>query len=91
MQLHLQGAKRQLSDFEERLPRASQMLLRKRLDECAFLDEKLRLLSPENILKRGYSITLKDGRAVTQASALQPGDQLVTRFYEGEVVSTVES
>lgn len=91
MQLHLQGAKRELVDFEERLPRASQLILRKRLSECELLNEKLRLLSPENILKRGYSITLKDGRAVTQANALQPGDRLVTRFYEGEVTSTVEA
>ena len=91
MKLHLQGAKNTLLDIGERLPRANQTMLRKRLDECALLDEKLRLLSPENILKRGYSITLKNGRAVTQAGALRPGDRLVTRFYEGEVTSTVES
>ena len=45
--------------------------------------------SPEKLLSRGYSITLKDGKAVTDASLLQPGDQLTTRLLKGEVQSTV--
>lgn len=90
MQLHLQGASRQLEDFANRLPRDSRQILRKRVAECDLMDEKLRLLSPENILKRGYSITLLDGKAVTRANALRPGDRIVTRFHEGESVSVVE-
>ena len=42
--------------------------------------------SPEKLLSRGYSITLKDGKAVTDASLLQPGDQLTTRLLKGEVL-----
>lgn len=48
-----------------------------------------KLLSPEHILKRGYSITLKNGKAVKSASSLKPGDVITTRFAKGEIESTV--
>jgi exodeoxyribonuclease VII large subunit len=47
-------------------------------------------VSPERLLSIGYSITLKGGKAVTDASSLSKGDLLVTRFAKGEVVSKVE-
>jgi len=86
----LRQQRQQLQGFGDVLPKGFRELMQKRVRECHDLDGKLRLLSPANVLRRGYSITLKEGRAVTDASSLQPGDRLVTRFYEGEVTSTVE-
>ena len=90
MQLHLSRARQGLERIGETLPKSTRTILRKRAQECDTLTEKLHLLSPENVLKRGYSITLKDGKAVTNAADLNAGDRLTTRFYEGEVVSVVE-
>ena len=45
--------------------------------------------SPEKVLRRGYSITMKDGKAVTDASQLEAGDCLTTRLAKGNVQSTV--
>ena len=53
------------------------------------LRQRLADASPERLLARGYSITLKEGRAVKDASTLQPGDVIVTRLYRGEVRSTL--
>lgn len=53
------------------------------------LRQRLADASPERLLARGYSITLKEGRAVKDASMLQPGDVIVTRLYRGEVRSTL--
>ncbi|KAA3804512.1 exodeoxyribonuclease VII large subunit, partial [Bacteroides ovatus] len=44
----------------------------------------------DKLLSRGYSITIKDGKAVTDASSLKPGDHLITRLSKGEVRSVVE-
>ena len=66
------------------------MLMQRRMRECDDLDGKLRLLSPDNVLRRGYSITLKDGKAVTNAADLRPGDKIVTKLHEGEAVSVIE-
>ena len=89
MKVRLNGERQRLDRLRELLPKGTAALLQKRLRECDSLDGKLRLLSPENVLRRGYSITLKEGRAVTNAANLHPGDRLVTRFHEGEVTSEV--
>ena len=89
-QMQLQRSRQQLTTAEERLPRECRALLKRRTHDYTVMEGKLQLLSPENVLKRGYSITLKDGKAVTDAAELQAGDSLVTKFYQGEVVSTVK-
>ena len=45
--------------------------------------------SPDKILRLGYSITRRNGKAVTSASVLSPGDMLVTSFADGVVSSKV--
>jgi exodeoxyribonuclease VII large subunit len=50
----------------------------------------LRLLSPEATLARGYTITTHaDGRVVTEAGAVRPGDRLRTQTARGEFTSKV--
>lgn len=52
---------------------------------------KLALLSPDQTLRRGYSITMDlSGRVMREAEQLKTGDQLRTRFAKGEVKSRVE-
>ena len=47
-------------------------------------------LDPQNILKRGYALVLKDGKALSDASQLKPGMVITTRFYSGEIESQVQ-
>ena len=53
------------------------------------IEEKTKSLDPALLLKRGYSITLKDGKAVRDASTLNPGDTIETRLANGTLRSTV--
>ena len=89
-QIQVQHSRQLLTTMEERLPRECRALLKRRTHDFTAVEEKLQLLSPENVLKRGYSITLKNGKAVTDAADLQAGDKLVTRFYQGEISSIVD-
>ena len=59
---------------------------RTRLDSYERL---VRALSPDNTLRRGYSLTTVDGHAVTDAASLCPGQSMVTRFAQGSVTSVV--
>ncbi len=52
-------------------------------------EEKIRLVDPVHVLKRGYSLTWKDGKLLKTINDLRAGDQLVTRLYDGEVTSRV--
>ncbi len=52
---------------------------------------KLETLSPLAVLNRGYSLTQRaDGQLIRDASELAAGDEIMTRFTEGQAVSTVE-
>jgi exodeoxyribonuclease VII large subunit len=50
----------------------------------------IKLLDPRKVLKRGYSITYSNGKAVRAASDVKAGDSLRTVLYKGEVISKVE-
>ena len=68
------------------------VLKRKLTDERHLLDllsQRLIGLDPNRLLKRGYSITLKNGRTVRDVSQLKEGDELETRFENGTVRSVV--
>lgn len=52
--------------------------------------ELLAVLSPEATLRRGYTITRHEGRAVTSAADLRPGDLLTTTYADGQSISTVQ-
>lgn len=53
------------------------------------LENMLRVLSPENTLRRGYSVTRVNGKAIHDASVLKPGDEIVTTLHAGEIKSKV--
>lgn len=61
---------------------------RKKL-ELRNIEGMVRVLSPENTLKRGYSITRVGGRAVRSVSDLRSGDTIETRLPDGSVISEV--
>ena len=53
------------------------------------IEEKVHLLSPQSVLQRGYSLTLKEGKVVTDAAQLKPGDTIVTQLLNSTITSTV--
>lgn len=55
------------------------------------LDDMSRLLSPDNTLRRGYSITRVNGKAVRDASLLHPGDTITTTLANGTLTSKIEN
>ena len=50
---------------------------------------QVELLSPRQVLRRGYSLVMRDGKFVTNASQLKPGDTIVTHFASGKAYSTI--
>ena len=53
------------------------------------LSDKVRLLEPHNVLKRGYSITLFKGNAVRNTEELEVGDEIETLTIEGKMKSII--
>ena len=61
-------------------------------NEMAAFAARLRLLSPENVLARGYSITQDraTGRIIRRAAEVKPRQKLKTRLSQGQIDSTAE-
>lgn len=70
-------------------PKASRRILRES-NRISQLDIRLKALDPQLLLKRGYSITLHNGKAVRDASTLQKGDRIETQVEHGKIYSVVE-
>ena len=68
---------------------AVQTLLSRQRHRLELLQQRLADASPEKMLARGYSITLKDGKVVKNGDVLQLNDEIVTRLYQVEIVSIV--
>lgn len=75
--------------LEQRLATAIDARLQRERHRLQLAQSQVEAASPELLLKRGYSLTLKDGKAVTDVSALRPGDVLTTRVAKGEFKSKV--
>lgn len=58
-----------------------------RLESLAVLRESL---SPDRVLKRGYSLTSAGGRIITSIADVQKGQVLLTRLADGTVTSEVK-
>lgn len=58
--------------------------------ELQNLEKNISNMSPQNVLKRGYSITFLNGKSVKKESQLKNGDTIQTALYEGSILSTVK-
>lgn len=78
-----------LSGLQRELQRSAHAFLAHRQHRLELLRQRIADASPEQLLKRGYSITLKDGKPVSRLSELSEGDRLTTRFLDGTAQSDV--
>ena len=83
-------AKYTLLSAQRNLQMASRQFLSAKKHRLELLQQRLNDALPEKQLARGYSITLKDGKAVKDASSLKKGDTLVTMLYQGRIESEVK-
>lgn len=86
----LEDARFSLLAAKKDLSQVAKALLARQSHRLELLQQRIADASPDKLLSRGYSITIKDGKAVTDASSLKPGDRLTTRLLKGEVQSVVE-
>jgi exodeoxyribonuclease VII large subunit len=53
------------------------------------LQNNLKILNPENVLKRGFTITSVNGRIIKNADSVSLNDIIETQFSDGKVGSRV--
>ena len=89
IQQKIVGHQSRLEGFEQRIPILLERKLLTEHHRLEMVTEKVKSLDPTLLLQRGYSITLKDGKAVRDAQILQAGDDIETRLANGTIHSVV--
>lgn len=64
--------------------------LKNEKSELEMIERHLNLISPDNILKKGYTLTIKNGKVLKTTSAVKVGDVITTRFADGEIDSIIK-
>lgn len=54
-------------------------------------EKQVHLLSPENVLKRGFSLSYQNGKIIKSQNEANPSLTLTTKFHDGEIKSTIIS
>lgn len=79
-----------IRNLEQGLLTALQRRLTSEHHRLEMLEEKVRSLDPAILLKRGYSMTLFNGKAVRDPQKLRQGDEIETRLEKGTIKSIIK-
>ena len=82
--LHFDRSRHDLKAF-------SAALISMKMTRIGSLSTSLNILNPENVLRRGFTITSRDGKIIKVGSELKSDDLISTRFIDGSVQSRVEA
>lgn len=85
----IEKEKRAIDSFISDMEKERERLFSQNQKQLDDAEKSIRQMHPKNVLKRGYSITKKDGKAVKHANELAQDDLLETIFYDGKTQSIV--
>lgn len=79
----------ELEKNDKNIRAVSKLLIEQFKLRLNILDNSMKILNPENVLKRGFTITSVNGTILKEKSDLKEGDIIDTRFYKGSIRSRV--
>lgn len=65
------------------------MTIRKKSDKLHLVKTTLKLVDPENVLKKGYAIVIKNGKITKNAQDIDIHDIIETKLHDGRIKSKV--
>lgn len=89
VQQDIKQRQHQLQIAAQRLAPATQRTMQQEQHRLQMLTQRTAALDPAAILRRGFSMTLCNGRFVTDASQMKNGDIMETRLANGTILSRV--
>ena len=78
-----------LDSLDDQLRRSAKDANRRRQTRLQSLESHLNAIGPEQVLRRGYTITTRksDGKPLRSAAEVKPGQALLTRLADGQIES----
>lgn len=87
----LQQEKHNISILNQRLQLFSQHFLKEKYGELANISRLINMADPIQLLKRGFSVSRINGKAIQSLAEVKEGDVIETLLLDGKVKSTVTS
>lgn len=89
-QMLKRDAMHDLQSCDYKLKQLSTIELAKQRERLNLAGEKLRLASPQTIMSKGFSMVLKEGKALTSIHDIDPGDKLDMIMKNGSAIVSVD-
>jgi len=81
--------KAELSNYKDLFKGRTEKMIFREQERIHFHENTARLIHPENVLKRGYTLTMKDGIILKSVKTIQLNEEIETRFADGNVKSKI--
>jgi exodeoxyribonuclease VII large subunit len=78
-----------LDQYKKLLTARAKKMMHNEEERVHFHENTARLINPKNVLKRGYTLTFKEGKIVKSTKQLKQNDEIETRFTDGIVQSKI--
>ncbi len=85
-----QFEKEKLLNVQKLLQIYVQQRFRREKDRVDHVESKVDLMKPENILKKGYSISTMNGKLLQSVKQVEKGREMITRLFDGEIKSIIK-
>ncbi len=86
----MKGKIQEIDNLQNMLPLQFERTLSSQKRKLEYLEKSNKLFDPDQILKKGFSITRSNNKVVKNREMVQVGDVLTTILYKGEIKSVVE-
>ena len=79
-----------LNSIADKLPKLTQFFVQKNTTILTQLEQTIRLIDPINVLKRGYSIALIEGKIISENNPVEPGKTMVVKTHQFEIETEIK-
>lgn len=77
-------------EYKKIIHLGSEKIVLSNRNQLSYIENSIRLIDPINVLKRGYTITLKNGQVISENNPILVGDVIETKTAAQEIVSEVK-
>lgn len=81
----------QIHSVNKEIPSLLKSRIQRERDQLANWEQQNRLIAPDRLLKKGYSIVRFNGKLIDSIENIKEGDQIETTLVDGEIQSTVKA
>ena len=89
-EIRLSNCENIVGQLEKKISLTAEHLLMVEKHRLELLEGRAQNLDPQLLLRRGYSITLVDGKALRDPSQVKQGDKIETRLEKGTITSIID-